>query len=72
MISSCKYFDLRTKTEKNNSEPRQEKEMNKEDLQYCCNCLNFEIRYDGTGYIFLCTKHKKEVGYYQKPCKEYK
>ena len=27
MISSCKYFDLRTKTEKNNSEPRQEKEM---------------------------------------------
>lgn len=46
--------------------------MNKKDLHYCCNCLNMRIKYNGIGYDFLCTKHNKYVGLYQKPCKEYK
>ena len=46
--------------------------MNKQDLQYCVNCLNMEKKYNGIGYDFICKKHKKQVGLYQKPCKEYK
>ena len=39
--------------------------------QYCVNCFNAVILYEGK-YICWCRKHKKEVGFYQKPCKEYK
>jgi hypothetical protein len=46
--------------------------MNKQDLQYCCNCLYMRTEYNGISYDFICKKHKKFVGYYQKPCKEYK
>ena len=46
--------------------------MNKQDLQYCCNCMNMEMKYNGIGYDFIYKKHKKSVGLYQKPCKEYK
>ena len=46
--------------------------MNKQDFQYCCNCLNAQIEFDGNKYKLVCLYHKKEVKFYDKPCGEYK
>ena len=41
-------------------------------MQYCLNCMYARIEYDDKkGYICICTKHKKEVGFYKR-CEEYK
>lgn len=45
--------------------------MNKQDLQYCCNCMESVIKYDGNKYYCYCRKKKKEVGFYHK-CEEHK
>lgn len=40
-------------------------------MNYCINCMNSIIKYDGNKYHCYCAKHKKEVGFYDK-CKGYK
>lgn len=41
-------------------------------MQYCINCMYARIMYrDETGYYCVCTKHKKETGFYKR-CGDYK